>query len=108
MLAFGAIGGALGVVVAGFAALVVARRAATADLPTASVDARGSDALWATLAFLALAVVQNQDVVLANALLPAGEAGRFAVLSPLGGAAAFAPTPIPPLLVPRAPRGAPP
>ena len=107
MLAFGAIGGALGVVVAGFAALVVARRAATTELPIASIDARGSDALWATLAFLALAVVQNQDVVLANALLPAGEAGRFAVLSTLGGAAAFATTTIPLVLLPRAARGEP-
>jgi O-antigen/teichoic acid export membrane protein len=74
----------------------------------AGADARArSRALWATLAFLALAIVQNQDVVLANAVLPAGEAGRFAVLSTLGGAAAFATTTVPLVLLPRAARGEP-
>jgi O-antigen/teichoic acid export membrane protein len=71
------------------------------------VDSPRRDALWATLAFLALAIVQNQDVVLANAVLPAGEAGRFAVLSTLGGAAAFATTTVPLVLLPRAARSEP-
>ena len=109
MLAFGAIGGAIAVVGGGFAALLVARGAAAvathADAPR--TRPAGREAMWATLAFLALAIVQNQDVVLANAALPAAEAGRFAVLSTLGGAAAFATTTIPLVLLPRAARGEP-
>ena len=57
----------------------------------------------ATAAFLLLAVLQNQDVVFANALLDGDEAGRFAVLSTLGGLAAFASTTVPLVLLPRAP-----
>jgi O-antigen/teichoic acid export membrane protein len=109
MLAFGAIGGAVAVVGGGFAALLVARtRPSTHELraPRAA-DPATRDALWATLAFLALAIVQNQDVVLANASLSAAEAGRFAVLSTLGGAAAFATTTVPLVLLPRAARGEP-
>jgi O-antigen/teichoic acid export membrane protein len=108
MLAVGALGGAAAVVAGGFAALLVARRGrARAAVPAPVAPARGREAMWATLAFLALAIVQNQDVVLANALLPAGEAGRFAVLSTLGGAAAFATTTVPLVLLPRAARGEP-
>jgi O-antigen/teichoic acid export membrane protein len=116
MLMLGSIGGAAAVVAGGFAALLVAR---SRESPRVRADARRHravdvhadaarrDAGWATLAFLALAIVQNQDVVLANALLPAGEAGRFAVLSTLGGAAAFATTTVPLVLLPRAARGEP-
>jgi O-antigen/teichoic acid export membrane protein len=108
MLAVGAVGGAAAVVAGGFAALLVARhRHASAPEATPVVPAGGREAMWATLAFLALALVQNQDVVLANALLPAGEAGRFAVLSTLGGVAAFATTTVPLVLLPRAARGEP-
>jgi hypothetical protein len=53
-------------------------------------------------AFLLLAVVQNQDVLFANALLEHEEAGRFAVLSTLGGVAAFATTTVPLVLLSRA------
>ena len=114
MLMVGALGGAIAVIIGGFAALVVAGSGARA-MPrrtrsreaSSPVDAHGRDALWATLAFLALAIIQNQDVVLANAILPAGEAGRFAVLSTLGGAAAFATTTVPLVLLPRAARGEP-
>src|SRR5262249_24516898 len=52
-------------------------------------------------AFLLLAVIQNQDVLAANALLGGAEAGRFAVLSTLGGVAAFATTTVPLLLLGR-------
>ncbi|HEX6713964.1 MAG TPA: glycosyltransferase family 39 protein [Thermoleophilaceae bacterium] len=134
MLAFGAIGGAAAVIAGGFAALVVAGSGAEARRPrrrrmrwadaagtdererrvdAARVDSRGvaqagnRDAIWATLAFLGLAIVQSQDVVLGNAALPAAEAGRFAVLSTLGGAAAFATTTLPLVLLPRAARGEP-
>jgi hypothetical protein len=73
----------------------------------AALDARSSGArtgptAGVIAAFLLLAVVQNQDVLLANAVLPAGEAARFAVLSTLGGAAAFATTTVPLMLLGRA------
>jgi hypothetical protein len=101
----GPVGGAIAVVVAGWAALAVAHlpgRATTADTPAPS-EARPAVAV---AAFLLLAVVQNQDVLLANALLDGDEAGRFAVLSTLGGAAAFATTTVPLMLLPRAGRDA--
>jgi O-antigen/teichoic acid export membrane protein len=123
LAALGAVGGAIAVVLGGFAALAVtrpwtatdrspddaragrfARAGGTAsEAAAASAPARG--ALWAMLAFLGLAVVQNQDVVLANGVLDAGQAARFAVLSTLGGAAAFATTTVPLVLLPRAARG---
>ena len=59
----------------------------------------------AVAAFLLLAIVQSQDVVFAQALLPGGEAGRFAVVSALGGIAAFATTTIPLTLLPHAAGG---
>jgi hypothetical protein len=75
--------------------------AAGADRGAATVRRAWS----AVAAFLLLAVVQSQDVVFAQALLPGGEAGRFAVVSALGGIAAFATTTIPLTLLPRAAGG---
>jgi hypothetical protein len=109
MLAFGAVGAAVGVVLAGYAALVVAAggpRSEAAGEPGDRGAATASPAV-AMLAFLALALVQNDDLLLANALLDPGEAGRFAVLSTLGGIAAFATTTVPLVLLPRAASGAP-
>jgi hypothetical protein len=103
----GPAGAAAGVVLAGYAALAVAH--ACGDAPasgTAAAPAAGGAATGATvLAFLGLALVQNQDVLVANAQLPAAEAGRFAVLSTLGGVAAFATTTVPLMLLPRASAG---
>jgi O-antigen/teichoic acid export membrane protein len=97
----GPAGAAAGVTLAGWAALGVAytpgQTGGAADVATAPVAT--------VLAFLGLAVVQNQDVLVANAMLPAGEAGRFAVLSTLGGVAAFATTTVPFMLLPRARTG---
>jgi O-antigen/teichoic acid export membrane protein len=109
MVAFGAPGAAAGIVLAGYIALAVA---AGGRQPNARVTApeRGAGAARPTdavLVFLALALVQNEDVLLANAVLDSGEAGRFAVLSTLGGIAAFATTTVPLVLVPRAAAGAP-
>jgi O-antigen/teichoic acid export membrane protein len=98
--AVGPVGGAIAVVVAGWTALAVAHvwgRAAAA-VPAASARRAGP----AVAAFLLVAVVQNQDVLLANALLDSVEAGRFAVLSTLGGVAAFATTTVPLMLLARA------
>jgi dolichyl-phosphate-mannose-protein mannosyltransferase len=97
----GPAGAAAGVTLAGWAALAVAHTPGDG-----SASAAGTGAPVATvLAFLGLAVVQNQDVLVANALLPAGEAGRFAVLSTLGGVAAFATTTVPLMLLPRSAAG---
>jgi hypothetical protein len=100
----GPVGGAIAVVVAGWAALAVAHLPGSA-LP-ASAPERSSQTGVAVAAFLLLAIVQNQDVLLANALLGPDEAGRFAVLSTLGGVAAFATTTVPLMLLPRAGRDA--
>jgi hypothetical protein len=101
----GPVGGAIAVVLAGWAALAVAHLPGS-QVPAAPAQRRDTRAGAAVAAFLLLAVVQNQDVLLANALLPADEAGRFAVLSTLGGVAAFATTTVPLMLLPRAGRDA--
>jgi hypothetical protein len=99
----GAVGGAIAVVIAGWAALAVAHLAGDAPAEAPARDAPPPvQPAGAIAAFLLLAVVQNQDVLLANALLDGGEAGRFAVLSTLGGIAAFATTTVPLMLLPRA------
>ena len=110
----GAVGGAIAVVIAGWAALAVAHLADGGPAPAGRRFVRPDGAspannsrpdvkpAGAVAAFLLLAVVQNQDVLLANALLDGAEAGRFAVLSTLGGIAAFATTTVPLMLLPRA------
>jgi O-antigen/teichoic acid export membrane protein len=97
----GPAGAAAGVTLAGWAALAVAHTPGDGGAPARA----GSAPVATVLAFLGLAVVQNQDVLVANALLGAGEAGRFAVLSTLGGVAAFATTTVPLMLLPRASAG---
>ncbi|MGH9097253.1 MAG: hypothetical protein ACRDWB_07490, partial [Acidimicrobiales bacterium] len=87
----GAVGGAFGVTVAGYAALEIARRHwndrqpsgaersdhAPADpLITAAAPPRlPATAAWTVLAFLALVVVQNQDLLIANRVLSPLQAG---------------------------------
>jgi 4-amino-4-deoxy-L-arabinose transferase-like glycosyltransferase/O-antigen/teichoic acid export membrane protein len=102
--AFGVIGGAVGVVLGGFAALLVAsaaaRRRSDGAAPAAGAPARMP---WAAVVgFLGFAIVQNQDLVFANGLLAPSTAGMFAALSTLGGIAAFATANIPLVLLPRA------
>jgi hypothetical protein len=104
----GPTGAAAGVVLAGWAALAVARTPHRGDERTrfeAPLVQAGAGAGATILAFLGLAIVQNQDVVAAGALLGPREAGRFAVLSTLGGLAAFATTTVPLMLLPRAAAG---
>jgi len=109
----GAVGGAAGVVAGGWAALALTRPGAAARATAGTGERAAADratrgtALAAAGVFLVLALVQNQDVVLANALLGGDEAGRFAVLSTLGGLAAFASTTVPLVLLPRARAGEP-
>ncbi|HEX3839313.1 MAG TPA: glycosyltransferase family 39 protein [Acidimicrobiales bacterium] len=115
----GAVGGALGVTVAGYAALEIARRhprgrpATTVDGPETEVEpapksappALPRAATWTVLAFLAVVVVQNQDLLIANRVLTPGQAGQFAVLSTLGGLSVFATMTVPLVLLPRSRAG---
>lgn len=102
----GAVGGAAGVVAAGYIALLVARAAdRRAGAQLAVSDPRRSQrgvASATAAAFLLLVVVQNQDLVLANRLLSREGAGLFAALSMVGGIAAFATSTVPLVLLPRA------
>ncbi|HYU56702.1 MAG TPA: hypothetical protein VEO00_01460, partial [Actinomycetota bacterium] len=93
----GAPGAAAGVVVGGYLALLATRTAGQA--PVVTVPARTGAAV---AAFFLLAVVQNQDLLLAARVLPEVDAARFAALSTLGGVAAFATATIPVVLLPRA------
>ncbi len=121
----GAVGGTFGVVVAGYAALELARRRGPLR-PAASrrplADERPEDTgtaggavvgagvhrrvpAMAAAALFLLVVVQNQDRLFANRLLSPSQAGEFAVVATLGGIAAFATMTIPLVLLPRAARG---
>ncbi|MGH9100736.1 MAG: glycosyltransferase family 39 protein, partial [Acidimicrobiales bacterium] len=57
--------------------------------------------VWTGVCFLLVAVVQNQDLLIANRVLPPALAGQFAVLSTLGGITAFATLTVPLVLLPR-------
>jgi hypothetical protein len=93
----GAPGAAAGVVLGGYAALLVTRGAGHAPQTPGTGVTRA-----AVVTFVLLAVVQNQDLLLAARLLPAGDGARFAALSTLGGVAAFATATVPLVLLPRA------
>lgn len=102
----GAVGAAAGVVAAGWLSLAVLRTGAgrhAAAPARGRLDGTRSAAAPAAMAgaFLGLALVQNGGVLLASALLDAGEAARFAVLATLGGVAAFASTTVPLVLLGR-------
>ncbi|MFZ0251167.1 MAG: glycosyltransferase family 39 protein [Acidimicrobiales bacterium] len=115
--ATGPVGGAFGVTVAGFAALEIARRHPSMRHHRSSVRAAplvadevppgriSPAAQWTALAFLVLVIVQNQDLLIANRVLPPAQAGQFAVLSTLGGLAVFATMTVPLVLLPRSGRG---
>jgi O-antigen/teichoic acid export membrane protein len=110
LAASGPTGGAIGVVAGGWVALLTTRPGAPLSPQTrhagSSRQSAAGRAAWLTAGvFLALALLQNQDVVFANALLDPDQAGAFAVLSTLGGLAAFASTTIPLVLLPSARAG---
>ncbi|MHB8694967.1 MAG: glycosyltransferase family 39 protein [Solirubrobacteraceae bacterium] len=100
--AFGGIGAAAAVVLGGCGAVLVASSGRSAS--------RGAQHDWSAraggagigLAFLLLAVIQNQDVLWSNAKLGTQQAAQFAVLSTLGGIAVFATTTVPLVLLARA------
>ena len=101
---YGVTGGAIGVVAAGYVALVVAWLAARRfDSHTAGSPVSRARLPWLVVAgYLGFAVVQNQDLVFANGLLTSSTAGMFAAVSTIGGIAAFATANIPLVLLPRA------
>jgi len=112
LIAAGAVGAAAGAVTAGAAALAVAAWRSPHDprrrlqAPRSGGASEGLSQRFAPtmLAFLLLAVIQQQDVLLANRLLTSREAGSFAVVSTLGSTAAYAMATLPSVLLPRASR----
>ncbi len=105
----GVFGGVVGIVLAGYIALAVARIDHHGSAELAShLDARSLTTERSTAptiaAFVLLALLQNQDLLLAGRLLSVGDAANFAALSTLGGAAAFALATVPVVLLPRAAR----
>lgn len=116
----GAVGAAAGVVLAAYVALEAARTrrrrhsggtrapVAAGRRPAARAGSAGPGlrgAGWTAAAFALLALVQNQDLIFANAILGGRAAGLYAALSTLGGTAAFATITIPLVLLPRAAKG---
>lgn len=96
----GAGGGAAAIVLAGYLSLLTARREGRVHAG-GELGAVASSGAGVAVAFLLLAVIQNQDVVLANAVLGRGAAGEFAVVSTLGGITAFTTMTVPMVLLAR-------
>lgn len=98
-LTAGALGASLGVVLAGYVALAVA--SSGPRRPVSAGDTPATGVGGTIIIFLLVALVQNQDVLLANGILAPRAAADFAVLSTLGGIALFAAWNIPMVLMPR-------
>lgn len=100
----GPVGAAVGILMGALVALAVSRpfdvvpRSAAGAAPT-----RWPGSMLAS--FVLLAAVQTQAVAVANGLLDAEEAARFAAAATLGGIAAYATATIPLVLLPSAARG---
>lgn len=109
----GSVGAAIAVVAAGYAALVIAVLAGRtpaswspgADAAPPPSRSRRIDTSLTVGVFLLLAIMQTQDLVMANRLLEPLEAARFAAVSTIGATAVFASAQIPLVLLPRAKRG---
>ena len=98
----GTVGAAVGVVAAGYAALAVATGFGRTRTGAAAIRPSPRSAylsMAVTLTFLLVAVIAAQDVIIANRLLPSDQAGVFAAVSTLGGAAYFATATIPMVLL---------
>ncbi len=103
LVALGPLGGAIAVVVGGWAGLAMASRGSSLAVvatdgppPRRTVEVAG----FTALTFFAFAAIANQDLLVANAVLSSRDAGGFAVLSVLGSAVAFATATIPMVLLP--------
>ena len=114
-LALGATGAAAGTVIAGYTGLLVCTGgpflerwgpATTFDPPTAPRRAvTRAGALTVGMSFVAIAVLQSADLLVANRVLAADQAASFGVLSTIGGAAFFATATIPLVLMPSLVKG---
>lgn len=105
-LAFGVGGAAAGVVIGGYLGLVVASdRTSTSRRAAVAGAVKDPTATWTTGAFFLLALMGNQDLLLANRLLPAMDAALFAGVSTVGGIAMFATVWVPTVMLPRTARG---
>jgi O-antigen/teichoic acid export membrane protein len=109
----GAGGAAVATVIAGYVALAVyapgSPWASSDPPPPADEHAGTGSAPTGTVAvavgFVLMAVLPAVDLLVANRVLEPADAGRFGVLSTLGGAAIFATATIPLVLIPAAVRG---
>lgn len=98
----GQVGAAVAVVLGAYAAWRVAGHTPTwRHIPRMTGTGETPAAGWTALSFLLLALLQTQDLVFANVVLPSRQAAAYAALSTLGGAAAFATATIPFVLLPR-------
>ncbi len=108
-MTLGPIGAAMGCVLAGytgFAVCAIGRAPAVGRDPAAvrrTISSRGT--LAVALSFVAIAVMQSIDLLVANRVLSADDAAAFGVLSTIGGAAFFATATIPLVLMPAVRRG---
>lgn len=109
MTLVGAVGAAVGTVLAGYGALWVCTDGFTrrTEPPVhrpphqrAETSADRHAHLVVAISFVLVAVVQSIDLIVANRVLDAHSAAQFAVLSTLGGAAVFATATIPMVLLP--------
>jgi hypothetical protein len=113
-IALGPVGAAAGCVLAGYTGFAVC----ALGTPSAGVRANSEPAgaahhpaissrgtLAVALSFVAIAVLQSTDLLVANRVLDADDAAAFGVLSTIGGAAFFATATIPLVLMPAARRG---
>ncbi|MFP5488263.1 MAG: glycosyltransferase family 39 protein, partial [Acidimicrobiia bacterium] len=111
MLRFGATGAAIAAVLGGYVAWWICSehglaRTAVAAPGRATPDVERRDiARGVGWSFIALAVLQVTDLVIANARLEDIDAARFGAVSTLGGAAVFATATIPMVLLPESAQG---
>lgn len=99
---FGVAGAGMAVVFGSVAALAIAAGGREGAVRKLASAAGRADSRLAVIGFLLLAVIQAQDVIFANATLRDSAAAGFAVISTLGGVAAFATTTVPLVLLPQA------
>ncbi|MFC7497523.1 MULTISPECIES: glycosyltransferase family 39 protein [unclassified Nocardioides] len=99
----GEVGAAAGVVAAGYAALLVAALAGRRPPALTAPQPAAGRAATVTGAFLLVAIIAAQDVIVANKVLPDADAGLVAVVATVGGAAYFATATIPLVLLPSGP-----
>ena len=108
-MTLGPVGAAAGCVLAGytgFAVCAIGRAVVVGGSRRRPAARSRHTARWrSALSFVAIAVMQSIDLLVANRVLSADDAAAFGVLSTIGGAAFFATATIPLVLMPAARRG---